>query len=224
MPLFKGEVMSEDDKKAKVINLMQAALKQPRRRTTKPAATISLVVNAGDGDGHGIGNTIIKTERHVTKTIAEPRPGIEHITEDQVRKLHDLKDEIVRLEALGKQNPATPGRVWSALNKKMRVGAMRMIPLDKFSSAQKYLQEWIGQLSGRPAVQKKDPEGIRKRRIGYIQGNMKKMDCEADVRDYMEKHFSVRSLTELPDAVALERVYRYVAGRKKEWEKRAKET
>lgn len=208
--------MSEDDKKSNIINLMQSAVKKPRRRAAPPAPPLSLVVNAGDGDGHGIGNTIIKTKRVTHKTIAIPKPGDEHITEGQVRKLHDLKDEILKLEAVGKKDPATAHRVWAALNKAMGVGAMRMIPASKYRAAEKYLHTWIGRLMDGKTVQKKAASTVESRRIAYIQTNMKKLDIEERVRDYMEEHFRVRSLKDLPDAAALERIYRYVAHLKRE--------
>lgn len=207
--------MNEEDKKSKVVKLIQEASKPnpvPSRRTASNVINIKV----GNGDGNGIGNTIIKTERVIHKTVAKPQPGIEHINEDQVRRLHDLKDEILRLEPLAKRDPATNQRVWSSLNKKMRVGAMRMIPAVKFKDAEKYLLMWIAQLTDRPSVKKKAPDIVKKRRISYIQTNMKKLDVEKRVRDYMEVHFSVRSLAELPDLKALERVYRYVAGLKKD--------
>lgn len=204
----------DDVKKNKVVELFQKNAK-PQRMQRKPASNV-INITAGNGDGNGIGNTIIKTEKVISRTTAKPQPGIEHITEDQVRRLHDLKDEILRLEALAKKDPATNQRVWSALNKKMRVGAMRMIPAVKFKDAEKYLLTWIALLTDRPSVQKNAPDIVRKNRISYIQTNMKKLDIESRVRDYMEKHFGVRSLTELPDLKALERVYRYVAGVKKE--------
>ncbi len=85
-----------------------------------------------------------------------------------------------------------------------------MIPLEKFRDAEKYLQMWIGRLNNRPSVQKKVPDAVRKRRIAFIPVNMKKLDCEETVRGYMEKNFSVRSLTEL-DMKQLDRVYHYVS-------------
>jgi len=203
--------------------LGEAAPKVPRKRApsrAKPVAQPSITINAGNGDGNGIGNTIIKTERVTNKTIATPKPGDEHITEEQVRKLHDLKDEILKLEKLGKRDPATAQRVWAALNKAMGVGAMRMIPAAKFRAAEKYLQSWIGRLMDGKTVQKKAAGAVESRRIAYIQTNMKKLDIEERVRDYMAKHFQVRLLKDLPDPSAMERVYRYVASVKRELEKR----
>ena len=51
--------------------------------------------------------------------------------------------------------------------------------------------------------------------IAYIHVNMAKFNIEGRVRDYMEQHFGVRSLSDLPGLLALERVYHYVAGIKK---------
>lgn len=204
----------DDDKKKQAKARATALLgesKPARKPRAKPVSSIQV---AGDGNVVGDNNTVIKTEKIVRKTIAKPAPGTEHITEAQVARLHALKDEILKLEAVAKRDPATPQRVWAALNKKMGVGAMRMIPATRFKAAEKYLLTWIGQLMDRPATQKNAPDTVRKRRIDYIQTNMKTLDCEERVRDYMEKHFGVRSLTELPTPAALERVYRYVAGLK----------
>lgn len=199
--------MDDDNKKGEIIDFLTA-----KSRIKNPQHVDKSIKIKGNDNIVGNNNTIIKTERHTTKVTAKPEPGKEHIDETQVRRLHDLKDEIVRLEQLAKRNPATHQRVWSALNKHMRVGSMRMIQHRQFKKAEKYLLTWIGQLTARPAVNKKDPEGVRKRRIAYIQINMKKLDIEDRVRDYMEDRYNVRSLKELPDMAALERVYRYVAG------------
>lgn len=212
--------MTEEEKKAKIVKLIKEASdvaeKSPRRSRKKPDPPASIIIKTGNGDGNGIGNTIIKTERVTHRTVATPKPGDEHITEAQVRKLHDLKDDILKLEAAGKKNPATPQRVWAALNKAMGVGAMRMIPAAKYRAAEKYLQTWIGRLMNGKAVQKKAASTVESKRIAYIQVNIKKLDIEERVRDYMEKHYQVRSLKDLPDPASLERVYRYVAGIKKE--------
>lgn len=216
--------MSEQEKLAHVARLINESVKpaQTSRKPRRAAANVPTVtINVSGGDGNGIGNTIVKLEKLVTRTIAKPNPGVEHITESQVRKLHDLKDEIVKLEAAAKRDPATPQRVWARLNKAMDVGAMRMIPAAKFRAAEKFLQVWIGQLMDRPAVQKKEAPTVAARRIAYIQTNMKKLGIEDRVRDYMESRFGVRSLKDLPDAAALERVYRYVASVKKDLAARA---
>lgn len=208
--------MFEEEKIAKVVSLIKESAPSSRKPRAKAVAPVSITITAGSGDGIGVGNTIIKTERVTHRTVATPKPGDEHITEAQVRKLHDLKDDILKLEAVGKKDPATPQRVWAALNKAMGVGAMRMIPAAKYRAAEKYLQTWIGRLMDGKAVQKKAASTVESKRIAYIQTNMKKLDIEERVRDYMEKNYQVRSLKDLPDMAALERVYRYVAGIKKD--------
>lgn len=70
-------------------------------------------------------------------------------------------------------------------------------------------------ISDKPFIQKKDSNTAKDRRIAYIQNNMKQLDIENRVLDYMEKHYGVRSLSDLPDLESLERVYRYVSGVKK---------
>lgn len=212
--------MDEEEKKDRIVKLIRESAgeekKPPRRPRKKPESPASIIINAGNGDGNGIGNTIIKAEHVTNRTVATPKPGVEHITEAQVRKLHDLKDDILKLEAVGKKDPATPQRVWAALNKAMGVGAMRMIPATKYRAAETYLNKWIGRLMDGKAVQKKAAGAVESKRITFIQTNMKKLDIENRVRDYMEKHYQVRSLKELPDAAAMERVYRYVSGLKKD--------
>lgn len=203
-----------EDPKNKIIKLMgEAASKQEEPRRPRKQNVVKKTVVNGDGNVVGNGNTVIKTEKVVHKTIARPQPGEEHITEEQVRRLHDLKDQIIILEQAAKRDPATPQRIWSALNKKMRVGSMRMIPLGKFKAAEKYMLEWIGQLMDRPAAKKNAPDTIRRRRIAYIQTNMKKLDIEPLVRAYMSEKCSASSLADL-DLTCLEKVYRYVASKK----------
>ncbi|WP_035056512.1 hypothetical protein [Andreprevotia chitinilytica] len=211
----------DENKKAQIIALFKqhAETPEPKPRTPrkKPAAAAMTaggnLVNVS-GDGVVVGQIIAGDvhqhyEKKISKVVVKPQPGAEHITEEQVRRLHNLKDQILELEPLGKQDPATPQRVWNALNKKMGVGAMRMIPASKFKAAEKYMHEWLGQLAAKPSVQKKAPDEITKRRITYIQTNMKKLDIEPKVRAYMLKHFNAVSLKEL-DLPALNRVYQYV--------------
>ncbi len=71
------------------------------------------------------------------------------ITESQVRRLHDLKDEIVRLEARvgSKSFRVISSHVWWSLNKAMSVGSMRKIPSEKFTLAERYLEAWIARLN-----------------------------------------------------------------------------
>lgn len=176
---------------------------------------IGAVEIRGNNNIVGNGNAIVITERHVTLTRAEPRPGIEHITEAQVRRLHDLKDEIVRLEALTKRNPASHQRVWATFNKKMGIGSMRMLPKGKFAAGEKFLSAWIGRLTTSKTAERDLTSEVAKRKLAYIRTNMKKLDCEERVRNYMERNFGVRSTTQLETLEQIKRVYIYIAGLKK---------
>ena len=198
------------DTKAKIFQL----LKESTEEGTNKQPSQHIAIN-GNSNVVGNGNTVVVTEKHVTRTKAEPRPGVEHITESQVRKLHDLKDKIVELEGLTKKNPATHQRVWTAFNKKMGIGSMRMLPAAKFKAGEKYLQTWIGRLTGSKTAEKKAATTVEKTKLSYIRTNMRKLDCEEKVRDYIEKNFGVRSTTELPDLDAIKKVYNYIASLKR---------
>ncbi|MBF0334598.1 MAG: hypothetical protein HQL40_13295 [Alphaproteobacteria bacterium] len=173
------------------------------------AAAAGAVTITGDGVVVGDGNrvVVIKTEKVIRRVRAVPVPGDEHITEAQVAKLHELVRQIVEMEQLVKRSPASKDRVWGALNRRMCVGAMRMIPVEKFPAAEKYLREWLGRLNSTKTAVKRDPEH-QKKRIIAIQTVMKRHGLEERVRGYMRKTFCCGSLKEL-DHEALERVYRY---------------
>ncbi|MDP3428968.1 MAG: hypothetical protein Q8R89_01410, partial [Desulfomicrobium sp.] len=153
------------------------------------------------------------TEKYSTKVVVKPVQGVEHITETQVRRLHDLKDKVIKLELLAKKNPVTHQQVWSKVNKACGVGRMRMIPLDKFKTAEKCLLQWIGRLNDTKSVKKKDPGTVRNSRLAYIHAKMKSLDIEDQVREYLVKNFDVDSMKDL-NQLELEKVYRYVASKK----------
>jgi hypothetical protein len=202
----------EDDKKNNVIQLFKEATtpikpRTPRKKTTSP--TIQVNGNHAQIAGRDINHH--HTEKVINKTVVKPQQGIEHINEGQVAELHRLKDEIIRLENIIKKSPITYQGIWSALNKHMRVGAMRMIPIEKFPKAQKYLREWIGRLNSMASAPNKDEDEWRKRKYAYIKINSKN-DTET-IKAYMLKNFEATSLTKLSND-ELEKVYRYVASRK----------
>jgi hypothetical protein len=188
---------------------------KPKRPRRPNKAAIVVNGDAGQIAGGDINNVhMIHTEKVIQKTVAVPQPGEEHITEEQVAELHRLKDEIIRLETIAKKSPATHQTVWGALNRKMKVGAMRMIPKDKFPAAKRFMQQWIGRLSDRPTVQKKDP-GLRTRRIRAIKTNTRQDTVlEAKVLAYMQNNFGKTSVGDL-DQQELEQTYRYMLGTRK---------
>ncbi|MGC6358401.1 ORF6C domain-containing protein, partial [Pasteurella multocida] len=63
-----------------------------------------------------------------------------HISEKMARKLHDLVDEIVKLEQQLKQKPKSYQAVWSTLNRHCKVTSYRLIPLEMYEKAELYLR------------------------------------------------------------------------------------
>ncbi|NYZ17021.1 hypothetical protein HL658_31145 [Azospirillum sp. RWY-5-1] len=204
---------SSSRRRQKVRDILEydaAATPRPRRRKSATSIGVS-------GDNNIVGNnntvTVIKTDRIIKREIVKPQPGVEHITEEQFAKLRNLIDEIIRVESLTKRDPATHQRVWGALARKMDVVSNRMIKFEKFPAAEMFLRQWLGRLSTAKSVIKYD-DGLRTRRIKYIQTNMKVLLIEDQVRKYMMSKFGAQSLTEL-DQPQLDQVYRYIAGLKR---------
>ena len=128
--------MSQDDKFARVVNMIRELTKD----NDNQSLAINILISSSSGDGIGFGNTIIKMESGT---------AVAFITESQVRRLHDLKDEIVRLEARvgSKSFRVISSHVWWSLNKAMSVGSMRKIPSEKFTLAERHLEAWIARLN-----------------------------------------------------------------------------
>ena len=128
--------MSQDDKFARVVNMIRELTKD----NDNQSLAINILISSSSGDGIGFGNTIIKMESGT---------AVACITESQVRRLHDLKDEIVRLEARvgSKSFRVISSHVLWSLNKAMSVGSMRKIPSEKFTLAERYLEAWIARLN-----------------------------------------------------------------------------
>jgi len=169
--------------------------------------------NNGNVIGVINGGTIhqVNTQNHVQKTIAEVRPGDEHISDEQAAALHALVDTVVDTEKRLKQKPRGHRAVWGALNAHCSVPAYRLIRAEDFVKAQKYLHQWVGRLSSMASAPVKNGDAWRKRKYAYIKINSK--DDPAAVDRYIAKNFKAASLTEL-DNQQLEQVYRYVASRK----------
>jgi len=186
------------------------------REAENAVASPGVSVGAGNnGNVIGVinGGTIhqVHTQRHVQKTIAEVKPGEEHISDEQAAALHALVDTVVETEKRLKQKPRGHRSIWGALNAHCGVPQYRLIRAEDFSKAQKYLHQWVGRLNSMASAPAKDGDAWRKRKYAYIKINSK--DDPAAVDRYIAKNFKVSSLTEL-DNDELEKVYRYVASRK----------
>ena len=154
----------------------------------------------------------IQTQKHVSRTIAEVKPGDAHISDAQAGVLHGLVNKIVEKEALLKKTPRTHRSVWSALNSHCGVSAYRLIASNDFEHARKYLDKWMGRLGSMATAPVLDDEW-RKRRYAYIKINAKAPADQLALEKYLAKNFQVSSLTEL-DNNQLDDAYRYVAGRR----------
>lgn len=155
----------------------------------------------------------VHTQHHVQRTIAEVKPGDEHISEDQAAELTSLVNQIVDREALLKKAPRTHRSVWAALNAHCGVTRYRLIPKDQFSKARKYLDQWMGRLGSMPSAPGKVGDEWRKRHYAYIKINSKMPEDEEAVRAYMKRNFAGDSLTKLTDD-ELRQLYKYVADRR----------
>lgn len=155
---------------------------------------------------------LINTTKHTTKINAEVKPNDLHINEKQARKLKDLVDETVKFEMQLKKSPKSYQSVWSALNSHCGVTKYRLIPIDKYEKAEKYLRQWIGRLNRQKMAPKINNNEWRKRKYAYIKINAKGSDDW--LNHYLQSKCGVTSLTELDDS-ALERLYSAIASKKK---------
>jgi transcriptional regulator with XRE-family HTH domain len=160
------------------------------------------------------GSTIhmVSTQKHVTHTKAEVKPGEQHISESQAAKLTALVSDIVELEAKLKKSPKGFRSVWGALNAHCGVTRYLLIASDDYDKAEKYLRQWIGRLNSMASAPVADNDAWRKRRYAYIKINTK--DDEAWLNAYLRKNFKAESLADISDD-DLDRTYRAVASRKR---------
>lgn len=179
-----------------------------------PQGQVNNIQGSVSGVIAGAGSTVhqVNTQKHITKTTAEVKPGIEHITDEQRASLKRLVDEIVELESKYRTAQSAKGHqtVWLSLNKKMKVPKYSLIPLDKYEVARKYLQSWIGRLSDTKTAKKTDTDAVRKRQYAYIHTNLQKLGLEDWYRNYLQERHGVTSSTEL-DNVRLKQAYQAVA-------------
>lgn len=153
----------------------------------------------------------ITTQRFIQKTIAEVKPGAEHITDEQASALHALVKTVAETESRLKKTPRSIQTIWSALNAHCRVPQYRLLRTEDFGKAQKFLHQWRGRLDSMASAPVKDGDAWRKRKYAYIKINSK---IAPEIVDrYIVSHFGDIRLTDL-DNRQLEQVYRYVASRK----------
>lgn len=187
-------------------------------RNNKPVNEPQGQVNNIQGNISGVitgaGSTVhqVNTNQHITRTKAEVKAGDEHITDEQKANLQRLVNEIVELESRYRTASSAKNHqaVWRSLNAKLKVTSYHLIPLDKYETARKHLQSWIGRLSDTKTAKKTDTDAVRKRQYAYIHTNIKKLGLDDWYRDYLQERHGVTSSTELDD-VRLKQAYQAVA-------------
>jgi len=152
--------------------------------------------------------------RVVNRTVAKVEPGETHISEDQAATLTRLVNEVVDLEQQQKKAPKSYRAVWAALNAHCGVTAYRLIPLEGYGQAEKYLRKWLGRLNSMASAPVRDNDAWRKRRYAYIKINTKEEGDAAWLAGYLKKSFNAGSISDLSDS-DLDRTYRAVASRKR---------
>lgn len=181
------------------------------------------IINSGTMNNSviaGSGSTVnnINTTQHVTKTKAEVRPGIEHIADEQASELQKLVDDIVVIEGSGiKKVPRTHKAVWAALNRRMKVPSYRLIKLEQFEEAKKYLRSTIGRLMSQSSAKKKLPGNEwRNRKYRFIHASFKELpELEAWFSKHIASKYRVESKSDLSDE-ELEKAYTSLANKKRE--------
>lgn len=161
----------------------------------------------------GANVNVINMPKHITRTTVKTDPGEAHISDEQKVVLQGLVKEVVDAEGKLKQKPRSYQSVWSALNAHCKVSAYALIASGDFEKARKYLNEWMGRLHSMKSAPVKDGDAWRTRHYAYIKINSKSPEDAAAVSQYMVKNFKASSLTELSND-ELDRLYRYVAGRR----------
>lgn len=172
------------------------------------SANVIHLVQSGANVKFGNTNNIT-TQHHTTKVIAEVKPGIDHITEEQAKKLTDLVNKILELEDKHRKVPRTYRSIWGALNSHMNVTRYRLIPKESYEKAENYLRQWIGRLSSQKNAPKTDNYEWRKRKYAYI-----KINSEPEWLDaYLLQRFKAESITLISDE-DLNKLYKAVAAKK----------
>jgi transcriptional regulator with XRE-family HTH domain len=157
------------------------------------------------------GNLVV--EKVVNRTVVKTDPTDEHIDESQKAILRGLVEDVVTTEGKLKAKPRTYQGVFRAMNAHCGVTQYSLIKKEDFEKARTYLHQWLGRLNSMATAPVKDGDEWRKRRYAYIKVNSKTPETDAQVKAYMKRNFNADSLTELSND-ELERVYRYVTGKR----------
>ena len=208
--------MATDDDSAKKLRLILGGAKpstsKPKRAPPKPQPGVIHI--DGNGNVVGDGNTINHGPIPRPKVIAQPKPGVEHITDTQAAALLALVNEIVEISTLLKSRPTKHQGLWLALNAAMGVPSYRLIPAHKFQDAKTWLERQRAILRGMKSAPKK-LVGFRGSVIGAIHARAREFEGGDERRKaYMLKKFQTDTMTECSDS-QVEMIRKHVFGWKR---------
>ena len=138
----------------------------------------------------------IHNHHHVTKTVADVKPGEEHISEQQAAHLHELVARVISAESRTKEKPVTHRAVWSRLNARCKVTQYRLIRKEDFDLAVQYLQQWIDRAED-VASQRANQTTARTRLLAYIR--IHTQHIEREFLSYLKRAFRTNRLDDLDD-------------------------
>jgi hypothetical protein len=153
------------------------------------------------------------TEKVIRHVVAEVKPGTEHISDEQASELLTRIHELADLHNLVKRSKVTPQYYWSRLNRYCKVPKYRLIKATYYQKALAWCRKQLGILRSTKTAEKKDPDW-RKKKIAFIQINLKNLDLEPLYRQYLAETFKKLSTADLNDE-QLKRAYNWIATQKK---------
>lgn len=205
--------MSEEEKKAKVLQIFTDAAKPAPRRRRSAAQANQITVN-GAVTGQIVGGDV---NHYNVARPPRPRvvvtPGDGVVTEEQKARINALRVEWVALHNSIKRAPLTDAAAWSRINRKAGATSYHLIPLERFDQVVAFIKSEMAKLRAMPSAPAKDLEW-RSKRIAAIKARSKNQlgDPEA-YKAYIRKHFGADSLSALATD-ELQRTYTYIMAKK----------
>jgi UTP-glucose-1-phosphate uridylyltransferase len=215
--LPKGGIVtsSNNDRKSALIVQLQEQLDSTKAldNLAPTSGGMTFTINGHNyGDGAGIGNTIIRTEKVIQQKKVEVKTGDGVITAEQKARLHQLVKEWVALYNTLHKHKKTLAAAWSSVNRQAKVNSYHEISADKFDAIEKWLLKQIAIKNAMPSAKKKSSTW-RAGRIKGIQSRCNELGIQDKRKEYMKKNFGKDSLTLLSDD-DIEKVYRWVMSKK----------
>jgi hypothetical protein len=205
--------MSEEEKKAKVLQIFTDAAKPAPRRRRAAAQANQITVN-GTVTGQIVGGDV---NHYSVARPPRPRvvvtPGEGVVTEEQKARINALRVEWVALHNSIKRAPLTDAAAWVRINAKAGVTSYHRIPAERFDLVVKFIQQEMAKLRAMPSAPSKDDEW-RRARIRAIKARCANQLADPSAyRLYIKKNFKAESLADL-STDQLQRTYTYIMGKK----------